>query len=30
MEGKPSLDPSIKQALVGVWVSDGKSNTDTE
>ena len=30
IEGKPSLDPSIKQALVGVWMADGKSNTDPD
>lgn len=30
IEGKPSLDPSIKQALVGVWIADGKSNTDPD
>lgn len=30
MEGKPSLDPSIKQSLVGVWIVDGKSNTDSD
>lgn len=30
IEGKPSLDPSIKQALVGVWIADGKSNTDSD
>lgn len=30
MEGKPSLDPSIKQALVGVWIADGKSNNDSD
>ena len=30
IEGKPSLDPSIKQSLVGVWIADGKSNTDSD
>ena len=30
IEGKPSLDPSIKQALVGVCIADGKSNTDPD
>lgn len=30
IEGRPSLDPSIKQALVGVWMADGKSNTDPD
>lgn len=30
IEGKPSLDPSIKQSLVGVWIADGKSNTDPD
>lgn len=30
IEGKPSLDPSIKQSLVGVWIVDGKSNTDSD
>lgn len=30
IEGKPSLDPSIKQALVGVWIADGKSNNDSD
>lgn len=30
IEGKPSLDPSIKQSIVGVWIADGKSNTDSD
>lgn len=30
IEGKPSLDPSIKQSIVGVWIADGKSNTDPD
>lgn len=30
IEDKPSLDPSIKQSIVGVWIADGKSNTDSD